>query len=281
MVHNDCALLVVDLSIDSGISDQIDNPLLALILVQAQSRAQILDVDSLMDLAVALGDQMSGSLDKAICGRNEEEIGTEHLLGFGEFLLRLLEIEIDVERLDEVGYRVLVFVVLLLDNTDDILELLLVLSGVSCAVSVGDDSCCEVSEDPRAGGLNRVYEWCGEEEFANGVTASLVVEEREQSPVNEPCSVGELCEWVAEELGIDRFLDLLHLLHSNLPVCGKDLRRELSPCSGGNLVIIGGENSELVEEFGSCLVVSAAVLEVSKVVQNIDHVEGNLIIVSK
>lgn len=41
VVHDHCALLVVDLSIHSGVADQVDDPLLALVLVQTQPGRQI------------------------------------------------------------------------------------------------------------------------------------------------------------------------------------------------------------------------------------------------
>lgn len=54
VVHNDRTLLIIDLRINPRVPDQIHDPLLALVLIQAKPRTQILDVDTLMDLAVAL-----------------------------------------------------------------------------------------------------------------------------------------------------------------------------------------------------------------------------------
>jgi hypothetical protein len=39
-----------------------------------------------------------------------------------------------------------------------------------------------------------------------------VVEEREERPVEQPCSVLELGEWVVEETCVDEFFDLGDLL---------------------------------------------------------------------
>jgi hypothetical protein len=74
MIHDDCAGLVINLCIDFGVSDQVDNPLLAFRIRQTQSsgeipastleefwnckRVNLLDVNSLMYLAVRLRDQM-------------------------------------------------------------------------------------------------------------------------------------------------------------------------------------------------------------------------------
>ena len=219
---------------------------------------------------------MSGGLDEAIGCSNEEEIRSKNLLGLGEFLLRLLEVKIEVKGLDEVGHRVVVLVVFLLDNSDDVLELLLVLSGVACTAAVGDNCCSEVSENPGACGLDGIDEGRREEDITDCVSCRLVVEEGEESPVNEPCAVSKLCERIGEEFGIDGFLHLLHFLHSRLPVCGEDFRGELSPCGGRDFVVVGGEHSELVEEFRGRSVVSTAVLEVSEVVENVDHLDGDL-----
>lgn len=81
VVHNDSTLLVIDLSIDTSISDEVDDPLLTLAIRESQTLAEVLDVDSLVDLAVGLGDKVTGSLDEGIGGSNEEEIAAEHLLG--------------------------------------------------------------------------------------------------------------------------------------------------------------------------------------------------------
>lgn len=218
MVHDDCALLIIDFRINPRISDQVDNPLLSLILVQPKSRGKVLNINSLVNLAVALRDKVPGGLNERIGSCYKEEIGAEHFFCFRELLLGFLEVEIDVQRLNEVCNRVVVLVVLLFNNADDVLELLLVLTSIACAAAVRDYCCCEVSEDPRAGSLNGIDEWGGKEQLANGVARWLVVEEREQSPVDQPCSVGELRKWVVEKLGVDRFLHLVNFFHGRLPI---------------------------------------------------------------
>lgn len=73
MVHDDGALLVVDLCVDASVTDQVDDPLLTLVLRQTKTlgkvpkknnvskkahfrevffRMRVLDIYSLMDLAV-------------------------------------------------------------------------------------------------------------------------------------------------------------------------------------------------------------------------------------
>lgn len=146
---------------------------------------------------------MTRRLNERVRGRDEEEVRAQHLFGFGEFALRFLEVEVDVERLDEVGDGVVVLVAFLLDDPHDVLELLLVLARVARAAAVGNDSGGEVAQDPGAGGLDGVDEGGLEEELADYVAGGLVVEEGEQRPVDQPGAVRELGEGVVEELGID------------------------------------------------------------------------------
>lgn len=164
----------------------------------------------------------------------------------------------------------------MLDNSDDVLELFLILAGVARAAAVGDDGCSQVSEDPWAGSLDGVDECWGEEKIADDIASRFVVEEGEQCPVDEPCSVVKLSERVAEELGLNRFLDFLHFFHGRFPISSQNFAGQFSPCCSRNLVVVGREDSELVEEFGGGAIVSTAILKVSKIVQDIDLLNGNL-----
>lgn len=229
-----------------------------------------------MNFAIALGNKMSSSLNERLRCIDKEEIRAQDLFGFREFLLRFFEIEIDVQGFDEVGYRVVVLVVLLLDDADDILQLLLVLSRIARARTIRDNRSCQISQDPGASSLNRIDEWCREEQFADRVARFWVVEKREKSPVNKPSSVGELCEGVVEEFGVDGFLDFLDFFHGDFPVCREDLRGKFSPCCGRDFVVVGGEDAELVEQVAGGLVVTAAVLEVAEIVEDVDHFDRDL-----
>lgn len=101
---------------------------------------------------------MSCSFDKRIRCGNKEEIRAQDFLGLRELLLRFFEVEIDVQGFDEVGYGVVVLVVLLLDDADYIFELLLVLARVARARSVRNNCCSQVSQDPGTSSLNRINE---------------------------------------------------------------------------------------------------------------------------
>lgn len=65
--------------------------------------------------------------------------------------------------------------------------------------------------------------------------------------MDQPSSLLELSEGVAEQLGIDTLFDLIKLLNTRLPVGCQDFGRKLSPCRSGNLVVICGEHTELVK----------------------------------
>lgn len=113
MVHDNGARLVVDLGIHARVTNQVHDPLLTFILAEAETGGKIptfelvlvlesvcgcllLDVYPLVNLAVRLGNQMSGSIDECIGRRNQEEISPKDLLGLAQLLLGFLKIEIDV-----------------------------------------------------------------------------------------------------------------------------------------------------------------------------------------
>lgn len=124
VVHNHCAILAINLGVQPGLSDQVDDPLLAIIGVKTQLGAEVSDVHPAEDLAVALADEVSGSLDKGIGGRGEEEVAATDLLGQVEGLTSSVEVVGDVEGADELGEGVGVLVGLLSDVSDDVLHLL-------------------------------------------------------------------------------------------------------------------------------------------------------------
>jgi hypothetical protein len=44
MVHEDSAFLIINLGVDSCITDEVDDPFLALVLVQAQTGGQVPEI---------------------------------------------------------------------------------------------------------------------------------------------------------------------------------------------------------------------------------------------
>jgi hypothetical protein len=200
VVHHHCSLLVVNLGVHPGVPDEVDDPLLTLVLAQVQPLGQVLDVDALVNLAVALRDEMPSRVNERLGGGDQEEVVLEHFLGLTEFSLRLLEVEVNAQGGNELGDRVAVLVQLLLDDTHQILKLLLVLSGVTVAVAIRNHSGGQVTEDPWARCLDSVDESGGEEELDERVAGGVVVEEGEKSPVNQPCPVLELGKRVVVKL---------------------------------------------------------------------------------
>ena len=101
VVHEHRASFVVDLSIDASISDEVDDPLLAFLVAKAETCGEIpveasaicerserggdwevcsLDVDALVNLAVAFRDQMPRGIQERLGSRDEEEVVLENLI---------------------------------------------------------------------------------------------------------------------------------------------------------------------------------------------------------
>lgn len=277
MVHDDCALLVVNLGVQPGVADQVDNPLLGSLGVETQPCAEVGKGNTGVDLAVALEDEMSGRVDELISMVKKEEVAAEDLLSKDELLLGLLEIEVDAQGVYKAGNGVLVLVGLLLDDADNVLHLLLLDPHVLSLGAVGDNSHGKVAQDPRAVGLDGVDVSGVEEEVEDGLTGLVVVEEGEESPVDEGGPVLQLGEGVLRQLRVDNFADLLNLLQRRLPAHGEDLASQSTPCGVGDLVVVCGKDAEAVEGLSGITVVTAAILKVAQVEEGVDHVDGDLL----
>ena len=276
MVHDDGALLVVDLGIEAGVANKVDDPLLGIVVVEAKAGAKVLERDTGVDLAVALEDEVASGVDKVVGVGEQEEVAPENLLGENKLVLSLLEVKVDAEGVDEAGDGVLVLVGLLLDDANNILHLLLLDTSVLRAAAVGDDGDGEVTEDPGRVGLDGVDEAGVEEEVEEGLAGLVVVEEGEESPVDELGAVLELSKGVVGQPGVDTLANLLKLLHGGLPAHAEDLASKTTPCGVRDLVVIGGKDAEAVEELGGVGVVTAGVLELAEVVEGVDHLDGDL-----
>ena len=236
-----------------------------------------LDVDPLVDLAVALRDEMSRCVHKLVCRAEQEEVVLENLLGLAQLLLGLLKVKVDVQGLDEVGDGVAVLVALLAHDADEVLELLLVLIGVARLAAVGDDGGGEVAQYPGAVCLDGVDVGGGEEHVGQALAGGLVVEEGEQGPVDQPGAVLQLGEGVVEEAGVDGLLELVDLLDGRVPVDAQDLAGQLAPRGLALLVVVGGEDAEAVEQLGGVRVDAARVLEAAELVELVDHLDGDAV----
>ena len=133
----------------------------------------------MVDLAIALGNEMSRGIDELISGAEKEEIVFENLLCLAELLLGLFKVKVNVQGLDEVSNRVVIFVVLLADNAHEVLELLLILIRVAGLVAAGDNGGSEVAQDPGAAGLDGVDVGGREEHVRKGFARGFVIKEGE------------------------------------------------------------------------------------------------------
>lgn len=276
VVHNDSAILAVNLGIQTRLADQVHDPLLSIIRVQAKLGAQVPDVHSAEDLAVALANEVSGSVDKGISGRSQEEIAAAHLLGHAESLTSSVKVVGNVEGVDKLGNGISILVGFLSNISNDIFELLLLDRAVACTCAAGDNGGNQIPQDPGAGGLDGVDVGSREEHVQDGFPGTLKVEQGEERPVNKHGPVVKLSSRVVEKSRIDTLSDVLKLINSRLPVRREDFGSKLSPCSSGHLVIVGGENSELVEHIGSRAILTASELELSKVIESIYHLNSDL-----
>lgn len=220
MVHDNSAILGVNLGVEAGLTDQVDNPLLTVVRVETKLGAEIANVHARENLAVALADEVTGSLDKGIGRSGEEEVGAADLFGHAESLAGGVKVVSDVERIDKLGDGVGVFVGLLADVANDILELLLLSGAVACARAAGDDGGNQVTQDPGARSLDGVDVGSREEHVQDGLAGGIRVEEGEQSPVDQHSAVVELRAGVVKQLGVDALTHILHLVDGRFPVGG-------------------------------------------------------------
>ena len=276
MIHGDGAGLVIDLGIHAGIPDQIHNPLLALLQTQPEPRAQIPDIDPLVDLAVRLRDEVARGLDEirrdVVLG---EEVGRQHRRRARQLRLRLREVKVHVQRPDERRRRVAVLVPLLPHHPRQVLDLLLVrrarargaLGGLAGRRPPRDHRRREVPQQPRARRLQRVDVAGGEEEVEQRLARVRVVEEREQRPVQQPGAVVELGERGIEEARLDGLADLGDLLERRLPVRLQHLARQLPPVGVRDQVVVRRQDPELEQHVARPAVVAQAVQELPVLVQ--------------
>ena len=134
-----------------------------------------------MNPAERLEDHHSRVLDEVIQTRNEKEVIDQDGLTVPELLLSTVKVKVDIEILDEAGDGVLVGVGLLLDHLDQVLH------HIPPDALVDDDRCGQVSQDPRAGGLDCVQVGLlVEEQLDDQILALVMVEEHEETPVDQP-----------------------------------------------------------------------------------------------
>lgn len=111
----------VDLGVETGVTDEVDNPTLSSLLVHVQLLSQHGNVDLLVDSAVSLEDAEASVLHELVAARAKEEVVGQHTLTLAELDLGGLKVEVDVQVLQEGGDGITVCVALLLKNLHQIL----------------------------------------------------------------------------------------------------------------------------------------------------------------
>lgn len=228
----------------------------------------VFDVDLLVDAAVRLGDELSRAFHEVLLGCVQKEVVAEDVLALLELLLGAVKVETDKESLDELRDGVLVFVGLLLDDLDELLHLALSALG-------SDDGNRKVAQDPGARGLDRVDVLRGKEHVDDRVTATRVVEDDVQRPVDQPGALLQLLQ-SRHILVIDRLPQLLHLLQSAVPVTRQNLGRELAPQCREAALLVCRQDAEMVQHVGRTTVVAAVEFELAKLVEDVDVLFGEL-----
>jgi len=175
----------VNLGIKLCIANQVHNPLLGLLTFHVQLLCKAGQVNALVDLAVGLKDQVPGVVEKQLKDALKEEVVLHHLLALAQGLLGAIKVKVDVEGLHELGQRVTVVVRLLLDEGNNVLHRL------TATALAQDRRDSEVSQDVRAGSLDGLPVGGLQQDLEQQVTSILVVEEDEQTPVNDPSSLLE------------------------------------------------------------------------------------------
>ena len=87
-------------------------------------KVYVRDIDTLMNPAVHLGDQISGVVDKGVGETRKEEIVPNHILGHCQLLLSLIEIKVDEKILEETRDGIRVLVLLHSNNLDQLLDVI-------------------------------------------------------------------------------------------------------------------------------------------------------------
>jgi len=142
--------LGVDLGVQLGITDEVDDPSLGLVRPHVELLSQHGDGNTLMDPTKSLEDHQPRVFNELVQTGDQEEVVDQDGLAFPQLLLGAVEVKVDIEVLDEGSDGVLVCVGLLLDHLDQVLH------DVAPGALVDDDSGRQVAEDPGASGLDGV-----------------------------------------------------------------------------------------------------------------------------
>mmetsp|Transcript_4321 Transcript_4321/g.8960 ORF Transcript_4321/g.8960 Transcript_4321/m.8960 type:complete len:332 (+) Transcript_4321:491-1486(+) len=224
--------------------------------------------------AIRLKDEEPRVLHKLIRRVAQKVVTLQYELALVELLLRTLEVKVHVQALQELGERVRVGVLLLLDHTHQALELV-------PPPLVNDNGSSEVAQQPRGVGLNGLDVALSEKGVDDEVLALRVVEKHEERPVEKPRALLELL-LVRGVAVLDRFLQRVHLGHSLVPVFQQNLRAELAPLgveAKGGRDRLGLLHTQVVRKHSvRRLVVTAVVFEFSITVVVVESLRGHIVV---
>ena len=255
--HNNSTLLGVNLGVQLGIPDEVDNPSLRLIRGHVELLGQHGDGDTLVNTTEGLEYHHPRVLNVVVQAGHEEEVVDEDCLTVPQLLLGSVKVKVDVEVLDEAGDRVAVGVRLLLNDLDEVLH------DVPPGALVADDCGGEVPQYPGTGRLDGVeIRLLVEEQINDQVSPLGMVEEHEQTPVDEPGPLLQRLQLTAEcalvyklfqpgkyfsDLCLKLFLSQpVEILESSVPVLHQDLGCQLAPHTI-QIVLVSRLNQDAVE----------------------------------
>ena len=99
--HDNAPLLVIDLCIQQGVPDQINDPPLGVLLIHGKLMAERIQINLVTNPAIILKDKNPGLLHEQGGLLAEKKIRGEDGLALGQLPMRLLEIELDAEAIDD------------------------------------------------------------------------------------------------------------------------------------------------------------------------------------
>lgn len=121
--HDDVAEFAVNLGVETGITNEVDDPAFGDVGLHVELLSEHADGDALVDATECLEDHEPSVLHELVEESDEEEIVEHHRLTLLQLLTRSVKIKIDVEMLQELRDRVAIGVRLLLDHLDEILKI--------------------------------------------------------------------------------------------------------------------------------------------------------------
>jgi len=168
----------IDLGIQPGIADKIDDPALRLVGLHVQLIGQHANGDALVDAAECLEDHQTGVLHELVEAGHNEKVIQDHCLALVQLQTRSLEVKVHIQALQELGDGIAVSVRFLLDHLDQILQSV-------AAGAVDHYGGGQITHDVRAHCLDGVQiQWLVQEHLNDEIASLGMVEEDQDRPVN-------------------------------------------------------------------------------------------------